>query len=268
MSFADDQEEPEDTSFWKSMTVVSENPYRVLLETPDLGPEPEPEPQAVGYGRPPREHRFKPGQSGNPKGHRKGSRNKQPATWGERMREIVRTEAYREVSVRDGDAPVTMPMAQAVMRSLAVNAAKGKVNAQRLFLETVTGMEAHEEREHREYVIQRLHQKSASEQEIARRKAQGNTDMSDILPHPDHMIIDMAAGTVRVEGPETEEVRDAWLLLLEQKRTLEETLASLHKRLARQRSPARRADTEREIEDTQALLEVALANLPDWKVLG
>lgn len=28
----------------------------------------------VGYGKPPREHRFKPGQSGNPKGRRKGSR--------------------------------------------------------------------------------------------------------------------------------------------------------------------------------------------------
>ena len=29
---------------------------------------------AVGYGKPPREHRFKPGQSGNSKGRRKGSR--------------------------------------------------------------------------------------------------------------------------------------------------------------------------------------------------
>jgi hypothetical protein len=29
----------------------------------------------VGYGRPPKEHRWKPGQSGNPKGWRKGVRN-------------------------------------------------------------------------------------------------------------------------------------------------------------------------------------------------
>lgn len=28
----------------------------------------------IGYGKPPKEHRFKPGQSGNPKGRKKGSR--------------------------------------------------------------------------------------------------------------------------------------------------------------------------------------------------
>nr|MBA3241403.1 hypothetical protein [Acidobacteriota bacterium] len=28
----------------------------------------------VGYGKPPREHRFQPGLSGNPKGRRKGAR--------------------------------------------------------------------------------------------------------------------------------------------------------------------------------------------------
>jgi hypothetical protein len=31
--------------------------------------------ETVGYGRPPREHRFQPGQSGNPRGRPKGSRN-------------------------------------------------------------------------------------------------------------------------------------------------------------------------------------------------
>lgn len=30
---------------------------------------------AVGYGKPPRAHRFKPGQSGNPRGRPKGSKN-------------------------------------------------------------------------------------------------------------------------------------------------------------------------------------------------
>ena len=51
---------------------------RVRVPVPEA-PEPltsEPEgPEAVGYGKPPKTHRFKPGQSGNPKGQRKGSRN-------------------------------------------------------------------------------------------------------------------------------------------------------------------------------------------------
>ena len=29
----------------------------------------------IGYGRPPKSTRFKPGQSGNPKGRKKGSKN-------------------------------------------------------------------------------------------------------------------------------------------------------------------------------------------------
>jgi len=37
----------------------------------------------VGYGKPPKASRFKPGQSGNPKGRRKGSRN---------MRDIAREQ--------------------------------------------------------------------------------------------------------------------------------------------------------------------------------
>ena len=35
-------------------------------------------------------------------------------------------EAYRDITVGDGDRTVTMPMAQAVIRTLAVDAAKGK----------------------------------------------------------------------------------------------------------------------------------------------
>lgn len=33
------------------------------------------EPYAVGYGKPPRDTRFKPGQSGNPKGRQKGAKS-------------------------------------------------------------------------------------------------------------------------------------------------------------------------------------------------
>ena len=42
---------------------------------PETEPEPlETEPEPVGYGHPPRRHRFRPGQSGNPKGRPKKSR--------------------------------------------------------------------------------------------------------------------------------------------------------------------------------------------------
>ena len=33
----------------------------------------------VGYGKPPKEHRFKKGQSGNPRGRPKGAKSRKPA---------------------------------------------------------------------------------------------------------------------------------------------------------------------------------------------
>ncbi len=49
------------------------------------------------------------------------------------MKDIILDEAYRTITVRDGDRNVKVQMAQAIIRSLAVNAAKGQHRAQLLF---------------------------------------------------------------------------------------------------------------------------------------
>ena len=51
-------------------------------------------------------------------------------------------EAYRGIDVREGERTVTLPMAQAVMRSISVNAAKGNTRAQRKFVELVSTTES------------------------------------------------------------------------------------------------------------------------------
>lgn len=81
----------------------------------------------VGYGKPPLASRFKPGRSGNPRGRPRGAKNRPPppALNEERLKSIILDEAYRAVTVNDAKGPVTIPMAQAIVRSLAVNAAKG-----------------------------------------------------------------------------------------------------------------------------------------------
>ena len=91
----------------------------------------------VGYARPPDAARFKQGQSGNPKGRPKGSRNEPPSMNEERLKDIVMAEACRGNKVNDGDRQVAIPMAQAVIRSMALDAAKGQHRSQRLFAELV-----------------------------------------------------------------------------------------------------------------------------------
>ena len=87
----------------------------------------------VGYGHPPEAHRFTPGQSGNPRARPKGATSRAPAQPPDRLTQIVLDEASRQIPVRDGDRTVTVSMAQAIIRSLCVAAAKGDPRAQRLF---------------------------------------------------------------------------------------------------------------------------------------
>jgi hypothetical protein len=100
----------------------------------------------VGYGKPPRDSRFKPGQSGNPRGRPAGSKRAAPRANEEPMKALVLDEAYRRIKVRDGERMVGMPVVQAILRSLALSAAKGHQRSQRLFTELVRVVEHEKKR--------------------------------------------------------------------------------------------------------------------------
>lgn len=88
----------------------------------------------VGYGKPPVHTRFKKGQSGNPRGRRRDSAL-------ERARGLVLKEAYRLVTVREGDNVISIPALQAILRSQVALAAKGNGPAQRALVKTVKEIE-------------------------------------------------------------------------------------------------------------------------------
>ena len=164
----------------------------------------------VGYARPPAHTRFKPGQSGNPRGRPKGSRNQLPALHEERLQEIILREAYRTIKVNDGSRQISVPMAQAIVRSLAVNAAKGNTRAQRLFSQMLHTTETVRAKAYGDYLEAMIEYKVEWDKELRRREQFGITHLPEPLPHPDDVHIDMRTGDARVLGPWTKEDKPRW----------------------------------------------------------
>jgi hypothetical protein len=79
----------------------------------------------VGYGRPPRQHRFKKGQSGNPKGRPKGSKN---------TTNILRQVLDEKIIITQAGKPRNISKREALMRRVVHDALSGKHLAQQVVL--------------------------------------------------------------------------------------------------------------------------------------
>ena len=80
----------------------------------------------VGPGRPPREHQFRPGQSGNPK----GAKRKTPPVAPE-LKELFARTFNRKVKVTQGEQERLITMWEAGLYQLSIQFAKGDRDARR-----------------------------------------------------------------------------------------------------------------------------------------
>ena len=88
--------------------------------SPDLHAPGDPGSPGVGYGRPPLHSRFKPGQSGNPQGRAKRSRN---------MRTIVQQVLGETMPIREGGRLRRMSAIEALVRTTLTRSFKGDPKA-------------------------------------------------------------------------------------------------------------------------------------------
>ena len=82
--------------------------------------EPKNDEQNIGYGHPPKASRFKPGQSGNPKGRSRGVRNL-ATDLGDELAEMIR--------IRESGKELRVSKQRAMIKSLVAAAVQGDVRA-------------------------------------------------------------------------------------------------------------------------------------------
>jgi hypothetical protein len=152
-----------------------------------------------GYGRPPKEHQFKKGESGNPKGRPK-TVTPVPST---ELDTLILEEANRQLRVQENGAISHVSMRHAVLRALGQSAVKGNGYAAKVYLQHLGRAEAKRQAAVDEDIrywtdyFRRVRETNQTLQE------QGKPPL-DLLPLEEDMVIDPKRG-VRFIGPMSKE---------------------------------------------------------------
>jgi hypothetical protein len=192
-------------------------------DDPKIGPRP--------YRVPPAEFRFKKGTSGNEKGRPPKERALVTTKFGgqpgigfeSRIKGIAIEEAYRLITVREGDRVEKIPLVQAILRKIGVNAANGNSRAQKTILNLVLGAEADRSAAAAETLRAAVEGKEYWAAIFAEYDRRG-IDRPEPIPHPDDVVIDYKTGEVRINGPVMSEQKDAQEMALYNKKEFEKNL--------------------------------------------
>ena len=220
----------------------------------------------VGYAKPPKHSQFKPGNTANPRGRPKGSKNKAPRWSHGGFDALIREEAYRSMTINDNGRPVKMPVMQAVIRRVGIDALQGRSRAQKLFLnELLGGAERRNDAKFETFQEGMIRYKCEQRRVLDEALAAGRRP-PELIPHPDDIIIDMSTGEPSFIGPQTHEDKARWEFLAkmrdQQRQNLEHYKSELEK--SDEDDEEDRCFLEKQIGIISELVDRIVADIGEW----
>jgi hypothetical protein len=219
-------------------------------------------PYDVGYQKPPMHSRFQKGASGNKKGRPKGAKNKIKEAGLMDITDLILAEAYREVTIHEGEKSQTLPIIQAALRSLTMNAAKGKHYSQKLLIELLGNTES-ERKSQKFSLMETAIDYKQDWGKVIKHAETNNLPIPDPVPHPNHIIIDPNTGDVRFTGPMTEEKKKEWDIWVARILTWQKETKELELELVDCNDPKIEVLVKDDITHCKDLIDIARRYIPE-----
>jgi hypothetical protein len=187
----------------------------------------------IGYGKPPPQHQFKKGASGNPKGRPRKVQSQAAQTSGHaELDDILLKEALRPITIRENDEILEIPMIQAVLRSLGVAAVKGHHRSQIVLANMVKSVQAARFEDRKELFKSAIEYRDSWWNAFKEADRRGEP-RPDPVPHPDDIVLDTNKMEVRFNGPASPDEKAHWDMMLKRKADALEEIAYYREKLKR-----------------------------------